>query len=94
VLYTTQGKAKKAESHLKRALTIRRTMLGASHPLVAQTLVHYANLLLQTGRETEGKRAQIMAASIRAYNTRANLPQAAESKDPQKRAVYILKTTE
>ena len=92
ILYTTQGKAKEAEAHLQRALTIRRKMLGQSHPLVAQSLDNYAALLLQTGRETEGRRFQILASSIRAYNARANLPQAEESNDPKKSAVHILKT--
>jgi hypothetical protein len=69
-------------------------MLGQSHPLVAQSLDNYAALLLQDGRETEGRRLQILASSIRAHNARANVPRAAESSDPKKSAVHILKTTE
>jgi uncharacterized protein HemY len=94
VLYTTQGKAKEAEATLRRALSIRRKMLGQSHPLVAQSLDNYASLMLQTGRETEGRRAQILASSIRAHNAQANLPKAEESDEPKKSAVRILKTTE
>ena len=94
VLYTTQGKVKKAEAHLQRALAIRRKMLGQSHPLVAQSLDNYAALLLQTGRETEGRRFQILASSIRAHNAQANVARPEESNDPKKPAVYILKITE
>jgi tetratricopeptide (TPR) repeat protein len=93
VLYTAQGKAEEAESHLRRALAIRRKMLGQSHPLVAQSLDNYAALLLQTGRETEGRRFQILASSIRAHNARANVLKPEESKDPKKSAVHLLKTT-
>ena len=93
VLYTEQGKLEQAESHHQRALEIRQKMLGAAHPLVAQSLDHYARLLIQTGRETEGKRAQILAASIRAWNARDNQLKPEESRRPQKRAVHVLKTT-
>ena len=77
----------------RNALAIRRKMLGQSHPLVAQSLDNYAALMLQTDRATEGRRLQILASSIRAYNARANLPRAAESSEPKKSAVHILKTT-
>jgi hypothetical protein len=49
--------------------------------------------MLQTGRQTEGRRLQILASSIRAYNAQANIPRAEESADPKKSAVHILKTT-
>ena len=46
----------------------------------------------KTGRETEAKRAQHLAASIRAQNAEANQPKPEKSDDPQKRAVRLLKT--
>ena len=92
VLYTAQGKYDQAESHFEQALRIRRSRLGAGHPLVAQTLENYAVLLSETGRETEAKRAQILAASIRAQNARGNQLKSEEKHRPQKRALYVLKT--
>ena len=94
VLYTAQGKYKQAEAHLRQALQIRRDRLGAAHPLVAQSLENYAALLSKTGREVEAKRTQILAASIRAQNAKANYAQPEETEDPQKRAIHLLKTTE
>ena len=93
VLYTVQGKYNQAESHLQQALPIRRNRLGAAHPLVAQSLENYAALLSKTGREVEAKRAQILAASIRAQNARDNQLKPEERRRPQKRVVHVLKTT-
>ncbi len=93
VLYTTQGKYKQADAHHRQALEIRRKTLGAGHLLVAQSLEHYAVLMIDTGRDVEARRAQTLAASIRERNAKANEPKPAESGSPQKRAVHMLKTT-
>ncbi len=61
--------------------------------LVAQSLEHYAVLLIDTDRDVEARRAQSLAASIRARNAKANEPKPKESDSPQKRAVHMLKTT-
>jgi tetratricopeptide (TPR) repeat protein len=92
VLYTAHGKFKAAESHHKRAIAIRRKALGPGHLLVAQSLENYADLLAQTGRETEAKRLQLLAISIRANSARANEPKAGTTSGPKKRAIHILKT--
>ena len=64
--------------------------LGPGHPLVAQSLENYAELLVRTGRADEARRAQVMAAAIRAKVARANQAAPAEPGKKAKPAVRRL----
>ncbi len=92
--YFRHGKYAEAEPMHMQALAIRRKTLGAGHPLVAQSLEHYAVLMTDTGRDAEARRAQTFAASIRETNAKANEPKPEPPDKPQKRAVLILETSD
>ncbi len=86
--------ARTAAVEAYRAGEIGRKTLGAGHPLVAQSLEHYAVLMIVTGRDAEARRAQTFAASIRERNAKANEPKPEDPNDQQKPAVHILKTSD
>ncbi len=93
-LYVAQGRYTEAEPMHMQVLEIRRKTLGADHPLVAQSLEHYAVLMIDTGRDAEARWAQTFAASIRERNAKANEPKPEAPDKPQKRAALILETSD
>jgi hypothetical protein len=61
--------------------------LGPGHPLVAQSLDNYAELLMRTGRADEARRAQVLAAAIRAKVAQANQAAPVAPGKPGRKAV-------
>ncbi len=64
--YTNVGRYAEAERLFARALFIRETGSGASHPEVAETLEDYAELMRQMGRVQEAEPMEERARAIRA----------------------------
>ena len=65
-LYQEQGKYAEAEPLYRRSLAILEKALGPEHPDVAESLVNYAELLRETGREDKAEEMEARAKAIRA----------------------------
>ena len=59
-LYIARGDHAGAEPLLKRALAVRRQVLGSAHPDTAESLQDYAALLRTMGREAEAAEPESM----------------------------------
>ena len=59
-LYSRQHRYGDAESSYRRALDIRQTSLGPSHPDLAETLNAYAVLLKKTKRKAEAEEMMLV----------------------------------
>jgi tetratricopeptide (TPR) repeat protein len=68
ILYNQMGRYEEAGPLLERSLEIREASLRPEHPMIAQSLEGYADMLRATNRASEADRADLMARSIRAQN--------------------------
>ena len=64
-LYSGQGKYAEAEPLYKHALAIQEKTLGPTHPDLATSLEHYADLLRKMKRETLAAEMEARAETIR-----------------------------
>ena len=64
--YRAQGRYVEADPLFRRALAIRKQVLGPNHPDVATSLENYASLLWETGRGTRATSMEARAKAIRA----------------------------
>lgn len=72
-VYVTAARYGEAEPLLIRSLELRERQLGADHPLVAATLLHYSILLRQTGRGREAGKLEARATAILRRHGEENL---------------------